>query len=57
MKKATLFRRPNSFIILKHRINRKHFLPIFEQSALRTKYRSHLYPFRRLIFVLILAIL
>ena len=57
MKKAALFRRPNSFIILKRRINRKHFLPIFEQSALRTKYRSHLYPFRRLIFELILAIL
>ena len=30
MKKAALFRRPNSFIILKRRINRKHFLPIFE---------------------------
>lgn len=30
MKKTALFRRPNSFIILKRRINRKHFLPIFE---------------------------
>ena len=30
MKKAVLFRRPNSFILLKRRINRKHFLLIFE---------------------------
>ena len=30
MKKAALFRRPNSFIILKYRMNCKHFLPIFE---------------------------
>ena len=30
MKKAALFSRPNIFIILKRRINRKHFLPVFE---------------------------
>lgn len=30
MKKAALFSQPNIFIILKRRINRKHFLPVFE---------------------------
>lgn len=30
MKKAALFSRPNSFIILKCRMNCKHFLPVFE---------------------------